>query len=39
MTHRANDYRDVDPQETLEWLEAIDVVLEREGPLSIYIPF
>jgi len=32
MTHRANDYRDVDPQETLEWLEAIDVVLEREGP-------
>ncbi|GAB4362456.1 MAG: pyruvate dehydrogenase (acetyl-transferring), homodimeric type [Gammaproteobacteria bacterium] len=27
-----NEYRDIDPQETLEWQEAIDVVLEREGP-------
>jgi len=27
-----DEYRDVDPQETREWQEAIDVVLEREGP-------
>ena len=25
-------YTDLDPQETLEWLEAMDAVLEREGP-------
>ncbi|KAA3626846.1 MAG: pyruvate dehydrogenase (acetyl-transferring), homodimeric type [Proteobacteria bacterium] len=27
-----DQYQDVDPQETREWQEAIDVVLEREGP-------
>jgi pyruvate dehydrogenase E1 component len=26
------DHRDVDPQETREWLDALDSVLEREGP-------
>jgi pyruvate dehydrogenase E1 component len=26
------DQRDVDPQETREWLDALDSVLEREGP-------
>ena len=26
------NYNDVDPQETLEWLEALDAILEREGP-------
>ena len=25
------DYHDFDPQETSEWQEAIDVVVEREG--------
>ena len=28
----ANDARDVDAQETQEWIEALDAVLEREGP-------
>ncbi len=27
-----DSYNDVDPQETREWLEALDAVLEREGP-------
>ncbi len=31
MSDRSNEYRDTDPQETQEWLEAIDVVVEREG--------
>ncbi|KAA3630371.1 MAG: pyruvate dehydrogenase (acetyl-transferring), homodimeric type, partial [Proteobacteria bacterium] len=30
MSYRAQ-YKDVDPQETREWQEAIDVVVEREG--------
>ena len=28
----ANDPRDVDVQETQEWIEALDAVVEREGP-------
>jgi pyruvate dehydrogenase E1 component len=31
MSQQSND-TDIDPQETMEWQEAIDVVLEREGP-------
>lgn len=27
----SNEYHDIDPQETGEWQEAIDVVIEREG--------
>jgi len=31
MSEQNTNYKDVDPQETTEWLEAIEVVLEREG--------
>ncbi|MCW8920081.1 MAG: hypothetical protein OQL17_10860, partial [Sedimenticola sp.] len=31
MSNHSTEYRDTDPQETQEWLEAIDVVVEREG--------
>ena len=27
---------DVDPQETQEWLEALDSALQREGPLRAH---
>ena len=32
MSNRSHESRDIDPQETQEWREAIDVVIEREGP-------
>ena len=30
--HNRNFFEDVDPEETREWLEALESVLEQEGP-------
>ena len=32
MNDPAGSFPDVDPQETREWLDSLDAVIEREGP-------